>query len=71
MRVGDLVTPNDSISSPKMFRDSWAKTKVLIRPEVGKFKGFGIVIEIVGDDVLIFSNGVTGWCFLGNVRVVS
>jgi hypothetical protein len=40
------------------------------RREVGLLTGTGIILDHHGSDVRIFSNGITGWCYEGNIKVV-
>lgn len=40
------------------------------RVEVGLLTGIGVVLEHSGTDVRIFCNGITGWCWCGNLVVV-
>lgn len=70
MKPGDLVVRRDTISTPKLFVEPYAKWKSVFREEAGLFRGIGVVVEVLETDVRILSPGCVGWCYYGNVSVV-
>ena len=40
------------------------------RREVGLLTEIGVILDHQDSDVKLFSNGITGWCYEGNIKVV-
>ena len=70
MKPGDLVTNlglhsrSKLFSSPLCIGDSPRYT-------TGLLIGVGIVLEQHGSDVRVMCGGITGWCYGGNLKVIS
>ena len=65
---GTLVTNLGTNSRSKLF--SSPLTAMGDHIYIGSLSGVGMVLEQHGSDVRIICNGITGWCFAGNLRVV-
>ena len=70
MKPGDLVVNNPGGSS-KLFSEYLDSNRSGQRKYLGIFTGIGLVLQVHGSDALITSNGITGWCYLGNIEVVA
>jgi len=71
VKPGDLVMRTDPLSPAKLFVEPYAKWKSVIREESGVIGGIGVVLEILETDVRILTPTCSGWCYVGNVKVIS
>lgn len=69
MKPGDLVSNLGPNSRSKLF--SSPLTNHAPRFTTGLLTGIGIVLEHRGSDVRITCNGITGWCYAGNLRILT
>ena len=65
---GTLVKNLGPNSRAKLF--SSPLTPLGYRGEVGLLTGTGVILDHQDSDVKIFSNGIVGWCYEGNIKVV-
>lgn len=65
---GTLVKNLGPNSRAKLF--SSPLTPLGYRGEVGLLTGTGVILDHKDSDVKLFSNGITGWCYEGNIKVV-
>ena len=66
---GTLVTNNGIHSIPKLF--SFPLSLFSFQDVVGVLDGIGVVLEHRNSDVRIMCAGVVGWCYEGNIKLIS
>ena len=69
MKPGDLVCNLGSLSRSKLFSTPLSHGDSP-RYTTGLLTGIGLVLEYKGSDARIMCNGITGWCFAGNLKVI-
>ena len=71
MKPGDLVQNLGSNSRSKLFSSPLTdENNHSPRFTTGLLTGIGVVLELRGSDVRIMCDGITGWSFAGNLRVI-
>lgn len=70
MVPGDMVTNLGLHSRSKLFSTPLTDGGDP-RYTTGLLTGFGIVLECSGSDVRVMCGGVIGWCYAGNLKVIS
>lgn len=70
MKVGTMVRNLSPNSKAKLFSSPHPPRRGHNRHEVGLLIGVGIILGSSGSDLLIFSAGISGWSYAGNVLEV-
>jgi hypothetical protein len=71
MKPGDLVVNDDLTGGySKIFSECMARYNAGSRTYLGNLTGIGLVLRTHASDALITTNGITGWCYVGNLKVV-
>jgi len=72
MKPGDLVVNGSPGSSAMLFSLPMGKVDYLgQRRHLGYLSGIGVVIDVHRSDVKLMCGDVVGWCYVGNVKVIS